>query len=395
MQPDPKPTLADRLRAEIREHEARASEARRDLAEHLGEQERLGYSLTEIIQRQTGMGERFPTGLPTLDQHTGGGIPRGRMVMLVGKPGVGKTSLASQWVLHMARHRRVAVLALFADSGIDDAAVTMAQQLGIPREAALCGEPDAVSAVTRETFGMTLQLVDPDQPYDIEDVASRFVLGLPADVAPVLLLDSVQVLRCPDPRAKTVYERVTAISNTVKQVTSRHRMVTILVSQSNRASYANSTIAKDADPLAAGAGGGALEFMPDVHLFLDGKKGGPIKLHCGKSRLGAAGWDVELSLDFDRHRHVEVDARAAEEARAAEADSEHLKALQGAKDKALDVAKRNPEGMSSNRFEQLCGGRATLHREARRVLWEEGRLVSEERSGKGGGAVWKLARVAA
>ena len=247
------PSLADKLRAEIREHEARAAEARKDLAEYLGEQERLGYSLTEVIQRQVGMGERYPTGLPTLDLHTGGGIPRGRMVMLVGKPGVGKTSLASQFVINMARHRRVAVLALFADSGMDDAAITMAQQLGVPRESALSGEPDAVSAVTRETFGMVLQLVDPDQPYDLEDVAARFVAGVPDDVAPVLLLDSVQVLRCPDPRAKTVYERVTAISNTVKAVTSRHRLVTILVSQSNRASYANATIAKDADPLAAGA----------------------------------------------------------------------------------------------------------------------------------------------
>lgn len=387
------PSLADKLRAEIREHEARAAEARKDLAEYLGEQERLGYSLTEVIQRQVGMGERFPTGLPTLDERTGGGIPRGRMVMLVGKPGVGKTSLASQFVINMARHRRVAVLALFADSGMDDAAITMAQQLGVPRESALSGEPDAVSAVTRETFGMVIQLVDPDQPYDIEDVAARFVAGVPDDVAPVLLLDSVQVLRCPDPRAKTVYERVTAISNTVKAVTSRHRLVTILVSQSNRASYANATIAKDADPLAAGAGGGALEFMPDVHLFLDGKKGGPIKLHCAKSRIGPAGWDVELALDFDRHRHVEIDAVAAESQRQAEQDAELAKVLQAAKENCLRVAGRNPEGLSSNRFESLCKGKATIHREARRSLWEEGLLISEERQGRGGGAVWKLAKV--
>lgn len=392
MQP---PSLADKLRAEIREHEARAAEARKDLAEHLGEQEKLGYSLSEVISRQTGMGERFPTGLPTLDERTGGGIPRGRMVMLVGKPGVGKTSLASQFVLNMARHRRVAVMALFADSGMDDAAITMAQQLGVPREAALSGETEAVAAVTRETFGMALQLVDPDQPYDIEDVASRFVLGLPDDVAPILLLDSVQVLRCPDPRAKTVYDRVTSISNVVKQVTSRHRLVTILVSQSNRASYANATIAKDSDPLAAGAGGGALEFMPDVHLFLDGKKGGPIKLHCAKSRIGPAGWDVELGLDFERHRHVEIDARAAEEQRAAEEDVERTKVIRAAQAKCLDVIRRNPEGLSTRRLELLCGGKHVVHREAARLLWESGVLISEEKSGRGGGVIWKLGKVEA
>lgn len=391
----PQPSLADKLRDEIRTHESRAAEARKDLAEYLGEQEKLGHSLADVISRQTGMGERFPTGLPTLDEKTGGGIPRGRMVMLVGKPGVGKTSLASQFVIHMARHRRVAVLALFADSGMDDAAITMAQQLGIPRESALAGEPDAVTAVTRETFGMTLQLVDPDQPYDIEDVAARFVTGLPVDVAPVILLDSVQVLRCPDPKARTVYERVTSISNIVKAVTSRHRLVTILVSQSNRASYANAAIAKDADPLASGAGGGALEFMPDVHLFLDGKKGGPIKLLCAKSRIGPAGWDVELALDFERHRHVEVDAVAAEAAREAEENVERTKLIRAAQAKCLDVIRRNPEGVSTRRLETLCGGKHVLHREAARLLWETGVLISEEKAGRGGGILWKLGKVEA
>lgn len=388
-------SIADKLRAQIAEFERLAAETRGDLADVLGEREALGLALPDVLARQTGLGARYPTGLPALDQKTGGGIPRGKLVMLVGKPGVGKTSLAIQFALNMSRRRDAAILALFADSGIDDAAVTIAQQLGVPRDQALAGEVAAVDAARRETFGMRLELVDPDQPYSLEDLAARFVAGLPPEVAPILLLDSVQVLRCPDPKAKTVYDRVTAISNLARTITSRHKLITLLVSQSNRASYANAQIAKDADPLAAGAGGAALEFMPDVHLFLDKVKDGPIRLTCGKSRLGAAGWSVELALNFDRHVHHEVDAEAAEALRAAADEEERTKALRAAQEKCLEVARRNPEGLSSNRFEQLCGGKHALHREARRQLWEAGELLCEERPGRGGGAVWKVSSRAA
>lgn len=383
-------TLADRLQSEISELRAKLAEAERDLAEHLGEGEALGQSLPDVIARQTGMGERFPTGLATLDSLTGGGIPRGRLVALVGKPGVGKTSLATQIAMHMARNRRAAVLALYADSGLDDAAITLAQQLGIPREQAIAGSPEAVAGARRETFGLSLVLVDPDQPYDLADLAARFVHGLPEGVAPILLLDSAQVLRCPDPRAKTPYERITAISNAAKAVTSRHRLVTLLVSQSNRASYANKAIAKDADPLAAGAGAAALEFMPDVHLSLD-PVGEFVRMTCAKSRIGRSGWSVMLSIDFERHRHLEVDAAVAEaEAQDAETQAKNEQ-IRAAREKCLQVARRNPEGLSSARMEDLCGGRASIHREARRLAWEAGDLICEERSGRGGGALWKPA----
>lgn len=385
--------MLDELRAELAEIDADRERIVKMLSEAQGSQpEQLGLSLPEVIARQTGLGTRYPTGVPTLDEKTGGGIPRGRLVMLVGKPGVGKTSLAAQMVIHMARRRDAAILALFADSGVDDAGITLAQQLGANRDQAMSGEQEAIDVVRRETFGLQLAMVDPDQPYSIEDLVARFVAGLPPDVAPILLLDSAQVLRCPDPKAKTVYDRITVISNLVKQITSRHRLITILVSQSNRAAYANATMAKENDPLASGAGGGALEFMPDVHLFLEKVKDGPIRLVCGKSRLGAAGWSMELVLDFDRHVHREIDGDAARAAYDAQAAEEHLAAIREAQESIRAVCRREPGGVSTRRLEELCKGKKAIHREARRLMWESAELITDEKHGRGGGTVWKLGK---
>src|SRR3972149_2624604 len=44
--------------------------------------------------------DRTPTGLPGLDEILSGGFPRGRVILLVGGPGTGKTILTSQFLFN-------------------------------------------------------------------------------------------------------------------------------------------------------------------------------------------------------------------------------------------------------------------------------------------------------
>jgi KaiC/GvpD/RAD55 family RecA-like ATPase len=43
---------------------------------------------------------RTPTGIPGLDEIIGGGLPQGRVVMVLGEPGAGKTILCSQYLMN-------------------------------------------------------------------------------------------------------------------------------------------------------------------------------------------------------------------------------------------------------------------------------------------------------
>ena len=49
--------------------------------------------------------EKLPTGIEGFDQITGGGLPRGRMTLVMGGPGCGKTIFALQTLVNGARLR--------------------------------------------------------------------------------------------------------------------------------------------------------------------------------------------------------------------------------------------------------------------------------------------------
>src|SRR5437764_3758225 len=57
-----------------------------------------------------------PTGVPNLDGVLGGGLPRGALMLVVGAPGSGKTTLALQMAFAAARAgRRVLILTALSE----------------------------------------------------------------------------------------------------------------------------------------------------------------------------------------------------------------------------------------------------------------------------------------
>lgn len=59
---------------------------------------------------ETGGETRDPTGVPNLDEIMGGGLPRGSLTLVMGLPGSGKTTLASQIAFTAARTGRTALI---------------------------------------------------------------------------------------------------------------------------------------------------------------------------------------------------------------------------------------------------------------------------------------------
>ena len=75
-------------------------------------------NLADFIGTAAGPGlERSPTGIGGLDQITGGGLPRGRVTLVAGSAGAGKTLLGLQFPVARAReHGEAGVLLTFEES---------------------------------------------------------------------------------------------------------------------------------------------------------------------------------------------------------------------------------------------------------------------------------------
>lgn len=302
---------------------------------------------------------RTPTGIATLDNAIGGGIPGANIVVITAPPGNYKSTLLSFLAAQLARAGHpVAYMAV--DEGTDRAAMRL-KAAGIiagpirfaSPESALEEQADKVaktaaaatrSATVEQIMRRPRAIGDEDDDALIEFRAREWGLVKTG----VLVVDSLQCVPCrAAATAKDQFQRLETVMVALRSVCERHGVIVLASSEANRASFSKKNDAENTAGLASAKGSSAVEYKADLACTLRKTSEG-IRLRVEKSRLGADA--PEVYLHWDGSAFTELGAPPP----------------QGDTDESvvLDVIKRNQVG-TSRALRVACG--------------VDGRLTSNER----------------
>lgn len=350
---------------------------------HAGHTEWLSYR--DALRRIEGAKDRISTGMPGLDRRIDGGLHRGSLTIVQGRPGIGKSLFTTQIGRGMAPN--CAVSALYADEGLRGAAITIGQQLGLQKALIeRCHEETTAEAIRRLTMeAPDWQFLDPQSPRGtletLLDGAQR--LSDKTGKPPLLIVDSIQTVRSRlrNPKAK-MWENVTVVLGELREQTLARGAITLVVSKVTRASYAHKDDSQNSEEIAAGAGGADLEFMCDLMLHLKGERNADqVTLRAAKNRLSGDEFDMPLLRDRPRKAFLEVET---EPEPVVTGDDPHQKALH---DSIIEFVRRNPDCLTRLVTESVPGKTATIHA-ALKDLRQKGLLFSAE--GARGSIRWYL-----
>ena len=223
--------------------------------------------------------ERVLTGTGPLDDACRGGIPLGSRVVIGGAPGAGKTTLATQWALQLARQgTHVRILA--TDEGAAAIAIRLGQQgPGLPREALEQGDVASLRALA-EYLSALPGRVDVLADQSIERAAST----LPSDGARALIVDSLQTARSDRRTGNGKKAMVESSVAAIKRIAASG-VLTISTSELARDAYKAGKNSKSA--LGSFKGSGDVEYDIDLGLALVcDTEGKDITCRVEKSRIG-------------------------------------------------------------------------------------------------------------
>lgn len=285
-----------------------------------------------------GQGQRLELAIPALNTCTRGGPRTGKLVVVGGAPGAGKTTLCVQLVLALAR-AGVLVGILAADEEADGLLIRIGQQLGLQREQLEDGVPDARAALARYLEQIPdLVLVDAEEDTaSVEDVSVGLTRRRRADQPSVLLVDSIQTVRAAGTDAAlTDKKRIDLVMAALKRAAKVDGHLVVATSELNRGAYRSSTASENTVGLAAFKESGGVEFGASLALVLRSvKDDDAVDGEVVKNRLGGALPEFRLTLDRRRALFVEVEKPDVDEM-----TERRVRGMATARQKVLNVIRK-------------------------------------------------------
>ncbi len=257
-----------------------------------------------------------PTGIRSLDEHTGGGPVYGSRWYLLGAPDAGKTAMELQ-IAHDLARRGVAVGLLAADEEAGDLVTRLVQRIGYARHHCEARDGAVLAEMGVALRGLPIRFYDAS--WTIEAAASDLAgwAKLRADADPgahphgpraFLGIDSIQTVQCAaDAQARLTgreLSEVTAVTarvHAIRDAATRHRLIALATSEMGRGAYRSSDPSQQTSTLASAKWSGAIEYSGRVVLGLRSVIGEKdlVEVELAKNKHGPR--DVKVHLRIDRH----------------------------------------------------------------------------------------------
>lgn len=305
------------------------------------------------VEKLARYGKRLPTGYPTLDLATRGGLPAGKRMILIGAPGVSKTGLGLNIVRAMI-YAGCHVGVHAADEDLDSLLVRIGQTEGLCREDLEEGNVwslEKLSEYLDERYYRMLAIDQEEDGWTLDDTVDELVRRRDQEGsgAMVLFLDSIQTVRI---RGHHTYrskrEEIDAIVARLKSFSARGILI-IATSEMNRRGYASKIATENVEDIASAAESRSIEFAAHIMLTLKSVKDHEdlVAAQVPKNRLGRGKPKFRLKINFDR-------------ATLSEAEKEHEPTPENEKAKTLSRRDHTIDLLADKLYEALLKARVPI-----------------------------------
>lgn len=233
------------------------------------------------------------TGLPALDRRIGG-LPNGRLIVLAGRPSLGKSAMAQQFALHAARCGH-AVGTCSLEMNADEIAIrSYANVLGVNGTALQYGDSHAVGLWTeklRDHPMIRYRMFLDEATYSLAGIVARAHEWRHKHGINMFIVDHIGLVE--ETGGDSENERIGVVTRALKKLAKRLGIPVLAVCQLNRSSEKEKRRPRLSDLRSSGN----IEQDCDVALFLHSEDSGDdedaaVEMEIGalKTRYGRKGW---------------------------------------------------------------------------------------------------------